>query len=192
VCLRRCLSSSTPRRCLVAVFSLQAESHTLAAQLSQRGCDSAACEHYCKAALEIAPRLPTRNGKWVEMLAVGTRGDAFLTRGDWQGALGHYHTALGIAKSLGESLAAAAAELQLAEVERRRHAHSGDIASSRGRAMAAGKIAARSGTGALRTVAAALRTPQSETSQFSYSHAHTPLAECSFVGTETAQRFIST
>ena len=126
------------------------------------------------------------------MLAVGTRGDAFLTRGDWQGALGHYHTALGIAKSLGESLAAAAAELQLAEVERRRHAHSGDIASSRGRAMAAGKIAARSGTGALRTVAAALRTPQSETSQLSYSHAHTSLAECSFVGTETAQRFIST
>ena len=45
-----------------------AESHTLAAQLSQRACDTDACERSCKLALEISPRLPVRNARWVEML----------------------------------------------------------------------------------------------------------------------------
>ena len=139
------------------------------------------CEQYCAAALEIAPRLPARNRRWVEMLAVGTRGkqlktestpdqlqrasqsivkamspncvlrivwcagDSALTRADWNAALAAYRSALEIASSIGESLAAAA-ELQLAEVERRRE-NSTNINACRVRAKVAGQNAARSGAG---------------------------------------------
>eukprot|EP01043_Picozoa_sp_COSAG02_P080282 COSAG02_NODE_19002_length_906_cov_0.822800_1_plen_101_part_00 len=76
-------------------------------------------------------------------------GDSALTRGDWNAALAAYHSALEIATSIGECLAAAAAELQLAEVERRRE-NIANINACRVRAKVSGKNAARSGTGTIR------------------------------------------
>ena len=140
--------------------STMAEAKMLLAQLAQRTCEHEECEEACVDAIELAMRLPARQQQWIMMLATGIRGDAALTRGEWGTAASCYSSALVSARDLGETLAAAAAELQLAEVERRRGLPQ-EVAQSRRRAAAAGSASVLTAVGALRTVAAALRTSAS-------------------------------